>query len=900
MSWIRDYTVHEQISASTDPSPLVEFPQHNTNDYILLMLAVDAVNIPALPSGYTDIQNQAGAAQAFRLCYKKVTGADNSEVCPTLSLSVGDEWHIIVLAIANADGTTFVDTSAERTATDNAAPFTWTSGVSSGFNNALIIQFCNSDSGLALTAIPPYTNLVNGDAGSAGVGCAFTIQPTAGAITNCTWTGRANDDTTACLVIIKDDGNGYNHPYADPLTAGQYISALGGTSLIESDTNPASLAYGGIGMKDIAQFFEFDGTSTYVDDTTDINDPGTADVTITNAIGAIWYFGYDYLFSNLLVQISTAQSGGTIVWEYYNGSTWSTLTIAGVLTATGWARITWTPQSNWAVGSVNGSANRYWVRMRISATFGTAPILSRGHIGGWLTTYDAVANAADAGVNPYNDVISLTPAATSNFAGSERLFGSAKDLDTGILIIHIKSVTARDFAVDPSVNDVVYPVTNIGKVLRSGAVSAYGGFIIVLGDADTEYEAYAVHGKGALSASNDDYNTIAIGLNDGAMPYGQIGTLNKSAVTRMLFLPQGANGAMFAYVSTLGIVSKVVFAGGFATRPIDVNDIRQILNKAIGVMNLAVGVGDFNRIYSPLQFGGGGNIYTNVNGAVFQFPTKYDGKKYFDWNANDNIAGVEFYGQSSADNLKFPNCIWKGSQPFKWTFNASHSANAILDFTGNTVQGATVTLRSTVTLTGVKFISCPTFTQNNAALVTCIFQATKITADNIADITSCQFISGGSGHGIEITTPGTYTFTGNTFSGFGADGTTDAAIYNNSGGAVTINVVSGGTPTVRNGAGASTTVNNNVTVKVFVKDAVTKTALENARVYLKTTPGDVEIFNTLTDVNGKVETTYNYTANENVTGRARLYGTTKYKTGDIVGTITSTGFETTILLISDA
>jgi hypothetical protein len=56
---------------------------------------------------------------------------------------------------------------------------------------------------------------------------------------------------------------------------------------------------------------------------------------------------------------------------------------------------------------------------------------------------------------------------------------------------------------------------------------------------------------------------------------------------------------------------------------------------------------------------------------------------------------------------------------------------------------------------------------------------------------------------------------GNTFSGYGAGGSTDAAIYNNSGGAVTLNISGGGgTPTVRNGAGASTTVNNTVSIEI--------------------------------------------------------------------------------------
>ena len=69
-----------------------------------------------------------------------------------------------------------------------------------------------------------------------------------------------------------------------------------------------------------------------------------------------------------------------------------------------------------------------------------------------------------------------------------------------------------------------------------------------------------------------------------------------------------------------------------------------------------------------------------------------------------------------------------------------------------------------------------------------------------------SFVSDGTGHAILITTPGTYTFTNYTYSGFGATTTTDAVVYNNSAGAVTINVVGGDVPTYLNGASATTTV----------------------------------------------------------------------------------------------
>ena len=89
--------------------------------------------------------------------------------------------------------------------------------------------------------------------------------------------------------------------------------------------------------------------------------------------------------------------------------------------------------------------------------------------------------------------------------------------------------------------------------------------------------------------------------------------------------------------------------------------------------------------------------------------------------------------------------------------------------------------------------------------------AVLLDADGTAGWSGLAFVgAAGEGHGIYITATGTYDFTNFTFTGFDADETTDAAVYNDSGGAVTINVSGGDVPTVRNGAGASTTVNATV------------------------------------------------------------------------------------------
>ena len=96
-----------------------------------------------------------------------------------------------------------------------------------------------------------------------------------------------------------------------------------------------------------------------------------------------------------------------------------------------------------------------------------------------------------------------------------------------------------------------------------------------------------------------------------------------------------------------------------------------------------------------------------------------------------------------------------------------------------------------------------------------------MTTDDLADIAFSEF-EFSDGHGVEITAIGTYTFLGNLFAGYSgtpgdnntpSSGSTDAAIFNNSGGLVTINIGSGGdTPAIRNAAGSTTVVNNDITI----------------------------------------------------------------------------------------
>lgn len=233
-------------------------------------------------------------------------------------------------------------------------------------------------------------------------------------------------------------------------------------------------------------------------------------------------------------------------------------------------------------------------------------------------------------------------------------------------------------------------------------------------------------------------------------------------------------------------------------------------------------------------------------------------------------------------------------------------------FTGVLENFRNIILNSASTVTG-GIIECSDLTQGDSVISDTVIRTDSATGvatiddANFTNLTDTTFEQKGSGHVFEITTPGSYGFNNLKFSGYGADGTNSAVVYNNSGGAVTINVVNGGDgPTVRNGTGASTTVNNTVLVGITVLDANTLSPISGARVLIEAATGGslpvgTDILSGTTDVNGRIEDAgFAFTSDQPVSGRVRrASGTPYYKTGQVTGSITSNGFDTNILLISD-
>lgn len=154
-------------------------------------------------------------------------------------------------------------------------------------------------------------------------------------------------------------------------------------------------------------------------------------------------------------------------------------------------------------------------------------------------------------------------------------------------------------------------------------------------------------------------------------------------------------------------------------------------------------------------------------------------------------------GAGASASATFDGCAWRNFR--NWTMVVGSTFNNCVFADGDLIT------HGTATIDGCTF-SGATTADGEAYLTT-------TDTDNISNST----FNFSDGHAIVITdnTASPMNIDNLTFVGYGANDTNDAAIYNNSGGAITLESINGSSGiTVRNGTGASTTVNDSVTVSV--------------------------------------------------------------------------------------
>jgi len=173
----------------------------------------------------------------------------------------------------------------------------------------------------------------------------------------------------------------------------------------------------------------------------------------------------------------------------------------------------------------------------------------------------------------------------------------------------------------------------------------------------------------------------------------------------------------------------------------------------------------------------------------------------------------------------------------------------------------TFTYGSSDTLTRCTYNQCKTVTTGGATFNTCTFNQPTATPAvsvsspaNAAKISGSTFISTGTGHGLTIGgAVADITLTNDTWTGYAAsDGSTgnEAVYVNTSAGSMTINIVGGTRPSVRAAAGVNLTINSGVALTVTVKDIITGSLINVARVLAKVAAGgDLPFEETVTSIN---------------------------------------------------
>lgn len=122
--------------------------------------------------------------------------------------------------------------------------------------------------------------------------------------------------------------------------------------------------------------WEYDsGGGTYYDNTLNYNNGVASSLVFTGLNDAV-YLGRNTKFRNIEVLLSRTAAGCTYAIEYWNGSNWVQTPYSSNLKMD-LNMVSFDIPENWVTGTVNGTANLYWIRLRCLSNDGTAVNVNR-------------------------------------------------------------------------------------------------------------------------------------------------------------------------------------------------------------------------------------------------------------------------------------------------------------------------------------------------------------------------------------------------------------------------------------------------------------------------------------------------------------------------------------------
>jgi hypothetical protein len=430
-----------------------------------------------------------------------------------------------------------------------------------------------------------------------------------------------------------------------------------------------------------------------------------------------------------------------------------------------------------------------------TAPAGTAATYYTSNIDGRAVANATLTARADTGINSFRSTAGQNSSINRTWVGIAEQFASARtNLAGKNILCHVGPLAPIDMQTLEGVG--------LERGVAMGMHTSIGNF-----------KVWHVHG--ANTSFGEKRTPVIVNTLNTTGLLQTTGTFNQNSIQGFGFFVSGFITSADMIWAMLWALDTTTVAGGNSTTPVDIPGIVSAISNGHERIS-ALQQGDNQMLcLQPFQLGDGTlPTYLNISSAAIEFPRQYnlESQSVF-YNSVDNVAGVTFH-PASGDYFDLRSSTWSSSSKFHWRWASGSSSSATILTSGMQIIGSgDVQLRAITTFDDMSFTECTSITQNSAVITDSSFTDSYLFSNTPNNISNSSFTSTGTGHAIEITATGTYDFVGNTFTGYGLSGTTNAAIYNNSGGLVTLNISGGGsTPTIRNGTGASTVINNTITV----------------------------------------------------------------------------------------
>lgn len=295
--------------------------------------------------------------------------------------------------------------------------------------------------------------------------------------------------------------------------------------------------------------FKYDNGGTFTTATTAANDATTNDFQICgDAINDAAYFGMNYVFDQIKIKYDTACATGTVVWEYYNGTSWASLegldgfsdgtgdfkNTAGTYTVT----LATSIPADWTKVEVD-SVTLYWVRARVDTTAYAADVTG----GSQASTREYNLQITVYRMDGSTGITSLTTDAFTVADGTDNTKFAFRETTGGAYQLALMSDAA-----DVDYNVTVAVTGYVDKTIATGALSTTLTEKTVTMEGDYKITVYKMDGSTVFqgvtvtiyTASN--YNTIADNL-DASGDNDATGTTDSSGIKKFAL----ASGTTYHY-----------------------------------------------------------------------------------------------------------------------------------------------------------------------------------------------------------------------------------------------------------------------------------------------------------------------------------------------------------------